>query len=123
MAGDYWAHVREFSRSARLFLAAATLGGVSGGVTNLLLNLYIVSLGYPERALPGFARFGLAGAAAGAIAGGCIAYLIGAQAFESVGRPILSAFSPMPRISRLFPSESLPSFSVRCCRRFRRAGH
>ena len=30
-------------------------------------------------------------AVAGAVAGGCIAYLIGAQAFESVGRPILSA--------------------------------
>lgn len=30
-------------------------------------------------------------AVAGAVAGGCIAYLIGAQAFEGVGRPILSA--------------------------------
>jgi membrane protein YqaA with SNARE-associated domain len=30
-------------------------------------------------------------AVAGAVAGGCLAYLIGAQAFESVGRPILSA--------------------------------
>jgi membrane protein YqaA with SNARE-associated domain len=29
-------------------------------------------------------------ATAGAIAGGCIAYLIGAQAFEGIGRPILS---------------------------------
>ena len=30
-------------------------------------------------------------AVAGAVAGGCLAYLIGAQAFEGVGRPILSA--------------------------------
>ena len=29
-------------------------------------------------------------ATAGAIAGGCIAYLIGAQAFEGIGRPVLS---------------------------------
>ena len=30
-------------------------------------------------------------AVVGAVAGGCVAYFIGAQAFESVGRPILSA--------------------------------
>jgi membrane protein YqaA with SNARE-associated domain len=30
-------------------------------------------------------------AVAGAVVGGCIAYLIGAQAFDSVGRPLLSA--------------------------------
>ena len=39
----------------------------------------------PERS-PELAIWG----AAGAIAGGCIAFLIGAQAFESVGRPVLS---------------------------------
>jgi MFS family permease len=67
---DYFDHLRAFSPDARLFLAAAALGGVSGGVTNLLLNLYLVALGYPESALPGFVRFGLAGAAAAALAGG-----------------------------------------------------
>ena len=40
----------------------------------------------PPRA-PRLAVWGLAGA----IAGGCIAYLIGAHAFESLGRPMLSA--------------------------------
>ncbi len=30
-------------------------------------------------------------AVAGAVAGGCVAYLIGAQAFEGIGRPVLSA--------------------------------
>ena len=40
----------------------------------------------PERA-PELAVWGVAGA----IAGGCIAFLIGAEAFETVGRPILSA--------------------------------
>ncbi len=67
---DYLAHVRAFSPSARLFLAAAALGGIGGGVTNLLLNLYLLALGYPEAALPGFTRFGLVGAAGAAVAGG-----------------------------------------------------
>jgi MFS family permease len=70
LARDYAAHVRSFSPSARFFLLAATLGGVSGGVTNLLLNLYIVSLGYPEEILPRFTRVGLAGAALAAVVGG-----------------------------------------------------
>ena len=88
---DYWAHVRAFSPSARLFLAAAALGGVSGGVTSLLLNLYIVSLGYPESALPGFTRFGLVGAAGGAIAGGPVVDVLGPRRSMLLGTAFAAA--------------------------------
>ena len=44
-------------------------------------------------------------AAAGAIAGGCIAYLIGAQAFEGVGRAVLSTLGVSD--ARLLASEAL----------------
>jgi MFS family permease len=74
-----------------LFLAAATLGGVSGGVTNLLLNLYIVALGYPESALPGFTRFGLAGAAAGALAGGPVVDTLGPRRSMLAGTAFAAA--------------------------------
>jgi MFS family permease len=67
---EYAARVRLFSRSARFFLAAAALGGIGGGVTNLLLNLYLIALGFTEASLPGFTRFGLVGAAGAALAGG-----------------------------------------------------
>jgi membrane protein YqaA with SNARE-associated domain len=60
-------------------LQSSVVPGPSGAVFAPL------SLADPERS-PELAIWG----AAGAIAGGCIAFLIGAQAFESVGRPLLS---------------------------------
>jgi membrane protein YqaA with SNARE-associated domain len=61
-------------------LQSSVLPGPSGAVFAPL------ALADPERA-PELAVWG----AAGAIAGGCIAFLIGAQAFEGIGRPVLSA--------------------------------
>src|SRR4051812_31448321 len=60
-------------------LQSSLVPGPSGAVFAPL------ALADPERA-PRLACWG----AAGAIAGGCIAYLIGAQAFEGFGRPVLS---------------------------------
>jgi membrane protein YqaA with SNARE-associated domain len=61
-------------------LQSSVVPGPSGAVFAPL------SVADPERS-PELAIWG----AAGAIVGGCIAFLIGAQAFESVGRPVLSA--------------------------------
>ena len=60
---------------------------MSGGAANVLHNLYFVALGFPEAALPGFARFGLLGAAVGAIAAGPLVAFIGPR------RAILAATS------------------------------
>ena len=60
-------------------LQSSVVPGPSGAVFAPL------SVADPERS-PKLAIWG----AAGAVAGGCIAFLIGAQAFESVGRPLLS---------------------------------
>ena len=64
---DYAVRVREFSPNARLFLAAAALGGLSSGVSGVLLNLYIVSLGYDVAFLGRLLSFGPAGAILGAL--------------------------------------------------------
>ena len=61
-------------------LQSSAVPGPSGAVFAPL------ALADPERA----ARLAC-WAVAGAVAGGCIAYLIGAQAFESLGHPLLSA--------------------------------
>jgi membrane protein YqaA with SNARE-associated domain len=61
-------------------LQSSVLPGPSGVVFAPL------AIADPPRA-PRLAVWGLAGA----IAGGCIAYLIGAHAFDAVGRPMLSA--------------------------------
>ena len=45
---DYWAHVRMFSRNARLFLLGAFLIGVNFEIFQLLLNLYLKELGMGE---------------------------------------------------------------------------
>src|SRR5579883_2068814 len=57
-AGEYWTYVRQFSPGARLFLAAATLGGLNSGVQSVLLNLYVLSLGYGEAFLGQMLRYG-----------------------------------------------------------------
>ncbi|HUQ81881.1 MAG TPA: VTT domain-containing protein [Gemmatimonadaceae bacterium] len=44
-------------------------------------------------------------ALAGAVAGGCIAYLIGARAFDEIGRPVLSMLGVSP--ARLASSERM----------------
>jgi membrane protein YqaA with SNARE-associated domain len=54
----------------------------------------------PERA-PRLACWGVAGA----IIGGCLAYLIGAHAFEEIGRPVLSALGVST--ARLVSSEAM----------------
>jgi MFS family permease len=58
MLADYLAYVRAFSPNARFFLAAATLGGLNAGVASVLLNLYVLALGYDERFLGRFVSYG-----------------------------------------------------------------
>lgn len=62
-------------------LQGAILPGPSGVV------FFPLAIADPPRA-PRLAVWGLAGA----VTGGCIAYLIGAHAFDALGRPMLSAF-------------------------------
>ncbi|MGH2350968.1 MAG: MFS transporter, partial [Chloroflexota bacterium] len=69
-ARDYGARLRAFSPDARLFLAATVLGGINIGVSSVLLNLYIVSLGYGEAFLGSVLRFGPIGAVLGAVLAG-----------------------------------------------------
>lgn len=45
---DYGAHLRLFSRDARLYLTGAFLLGIGFGVFQLLLNLYLRELGFRE---------------------------------------------------------------------------
>ncbi|HXI16928.1 MAG TPA: MFS transporter, partial [Chloroflexota bacterium] len=71
---DYAARVREFSPNARLFLAAAALGGLSSGVSGVLLNLYIVSLGYDMAFLGRLLSFGPVGAILGALLAAPVVY-------------------------------------------------
>lgn len=59
---DYASRVRQFSPSARLFLAAATLAGLNAGVASVLLNLYIRALGSGDGALGQVLWAGPAGA-------------------------------------------------------------
>jgi membrane protein YqaA with SNARE-associated domain len=75
-------------------LQSSFLPGPSGAVFAPL------AVADPERA-PRLAMW----AAAGAIAGGCIAYLIGAQAFEGFGRSLLSTLGVSE--ARLASSEAL----------------
>ncbi|HEX2035105.1 MAG TPA: MFS transporter [Chloroflexota bacterium] len=67
---DYGDRLRHFSPNARLFLAAAALGGVNAGVSGLLFNLYVLSLGYDEAFLGQVLSLGLLAALPGAAAGG-----------------------------------------------------
>ncbi|MDQ3701889.1 MAG: MFS transporter [Chloroflexota bacterium] len=67
---DYAVRVRQFSPSARLFLAAATLAGLNAGVASVLLNLYINALGSGDGSLGRVLWAGPAGAiVSGLIAG------------------------------------------------------
>jgi len=45
---DYYANVRLFSRNARLYLLGSFVMGINFQVFNLLLNLYLKELGFPE---------------------------------------------------------------------------
>lgn len=62
LLSDYASRVRQFSPSARLFLAAATLAGLNAGVASVLLNLYIRTLVSGDAALGEVLRAGPAGA-------------------------------------------------------------
>ncbi|HEV2125025.1 MAG TPA: MFS transporter, partial [Chloroflexota bacterium] len=64
---EYVDHIRAFSPSARLFLVAAMLGGLSSGVSGVLLNLYILALGYDREFLGRLLSFGPVGAVVGAV--------------------------------------------------------
>ena len=91
IAIEYAARVREFSPSARLFLAAATLGGIGAGVSAVLLNLYIVALGYTEGDLLRILSFGPLGAAAGAILSGPLIDLWGTKRSMLAGTALSGA--------------------------------
>lgn len=64
---------------------------MSGGASNVLHNLYFVALGFPEAALPRLARFGLIGAAAGAIVAGPIVALIAPRRAILAGTCLVAA--------------------------------
>ncbi|MSQ43904.1 MAG: MFS transporter [Chloroflexi bacterium] len=72
-AQTYAREVRSFSPISRNFLVASSLGGINAGVTSVLLNLYILSLGNAEGDLGRLLSLGSLGAAMGALIGAQIA--------------------------------------------------
>jgi len=48
---DYSAHIKAFSRNARLYLGSIILLGAAMGIFRLLFNFYVLSLGYDETLL------------------------------------------------------------------------
>ena len=64
---------------------------MSGGASNVLHNLYFVALGFAEAALPALARFGLLGAAGGALVAGPIVALISPRRAILVGTCLVAA--------------------------------
>ena len=46
--GTYLDRVRAFTVNARLFLLSLLFFGVAGGISQLLFNFYVLSLGYNE---------------------------------------------------------------------------
>lgn len=106
-AGEYWTYVRQFSPGARLFLAAATLGGLNSGVQSVLLNLYVLSLGYGEAFLGQMLRYGPLAALPAALAAGPLVDTFGPKrailagiALAGAGAITLLA-SPAPPILKL----------------------
>jgi hypothetical protein len=67
LARDYLKRIQDFSPNARLFLVAAALGGLSSGVSGVLLNLYVLALGYDREFLGRLLSFGPVGAVLGAV--------------------------------------------------------
>lgn len=72
-AQSYASEVRSFSPVSRNFLIASSLGGINAGVSSVLLNLYILSLGNAEGYLGRLLSLGSLGAATGALVGAQIA--------------------------------------------------
>ncbi len=72
-AHTYAGEVRSFSPVSRNFLVASSLGGINAGVSSVLLNLYILSLGNAEGYLGRLMSLGSLGAATGALIGAQIA--------------------------------------------------
>ena len=64
---------------------------MSGGAANVLHNLYFVALGFTESALPAFSRFGLLGAAGGAVIAGPVVALIGPRRAILLGTVLVAA--------------------------------
>ncbi|MBI3973132.1 MAG: MFS transporter [Chloroflexi bacterium] len=104
--GAYWSRVRTFSPNARLFLAAATLGGTGAGVAAVLLNLYIIAAGNSEGDLLRILSFGPLGAAAGAILAGPLTDLWGTKRSMLAGTALSGAgalallIAPVPVVLR-----------------------
>lgn len=72
-AQTYAREVRSFSPVSRNFLIASSLGGINAGVSSVLLNLYILSLGNAEGYLGRLLSLGSLGAATGALVGAQLA--------------------------------------------------
>ncbi len=90
-AGEYARRVGEFSRDARLFLGAATLGGIGAGVSAVLFNLYVVAVGNSEGDVLRVLSFGPLGAAAGAILAGPLIDLWGPKRSMLAGSALSGA--------------------------------
>jgi len=45
---EYLAYIRGFSRNARLYLCSSLLGGIAGGLTFVVFNLYLLRVGQTE---------------------------------------------------------------------------
>jgi len=90
-AGEYWTYVRRLSPGARLFLAAATLGGLNSGVQGVLLNLYVLSLGYGEAFLGQMLRYGPLAALPAALAAGPLVDTFGPKRAMLAGTALAGA--------------------------------
>ena len=64
---------------------------MSGGASNVLHNLYFIALGFAEASLPALARFGLLGAAGGALVAGPIVALSGPRRAILAGTFLVAA--------------------------------
>jgi len=76
-AGDYLKRLRQFQPNARLYLLSLAIGGVSFGIYSLLLNFYILSLGFDEALIGGMLTISNVVTLAGAIPAGALADRLG----------------------------------------------
>lgn len=90
-ARAYTGYIQAFSPGARLFLAAAALGGLDAGVSSILLNLYVLSLGYDPAGLGALLSFGQLMAIPGALAAGPLVDIWGARRAMLAGTALVGA--------------------------------
>jgi len=76
-AGEYLKRLRLFRPNARLYLLSLAIGGVSFGIYSLLLNFYILSLGFDEALIGGMLTISNVVTLAGAIPAGALADRLG----------------------------------------------